>query len=92
LVLAFHFAVNLRMVGSSEAGFNTKVLVKGSYETGSKLQATIREDLLQNSVKAKYIRVVDISSALSCKVRFIKHEVALIQIVVDVNADRIETI
>jgi hypothetical protein len=46
LVLAFHFAVTLRMVGSSETGLDTKVLVEGSYEMGSKLQAAIGEDLL----------------------------------------------
>jgi hypothetical protein len=46
LVLALHFAVILRMVGSSEAGLDTKTLVESSYKTGSKLWAAIREDFL----------------------------------------------
>jgi hypothetical protein len=68
LVLALYFAVTLRMVGSSEAGLNTKVLVESSHETGSELRALIREDLLRNSVEAEYIGVVDISGTFGCKV------------------------
>jgi hypothetical protein len=68
LVLALYFAVTLRMVGSSESGFNTKALVEGSHETGSKLQALIREDLLWDSVEAEYIGVVDVGGTLGRKV------------------------
>jgi hypothetical protein len=92
LVLAFHFAITLRMVGSSETGLNTKALVKGSHETGSKLWATIGEDLLWNSMKAEYVRVMDVSSTLSCKIRLAGHEVALIRVVIDVDTDGVETI
>jgi hypothetical protein len=52
LVLAFYFAVTLRIVGSSKAGLNTKAFVEGSHEIGSKLQASIGEDLLWDSVQA----------------------------------------
>jgi hypothetical protein len=92
LVLAFHFAITLKMVGSSEAGLDTKVLVKSSHETSSKLWAAIREDLLQNSVKAEYVRVVDVSGTLGYKIRLAGYKVALIRVVVDVNADGIETV
>jgi hypothetical protein len=78
LVLAFHFAVTLRMVGSSKTGLDTKVLVESSHETSSKLRAAIGKDLLQDSMKAEYIRVVDICGILSCKVRLVGHEAALI--------------
>jgi hypothetical protein len=64
LVLAFHFAVTLKMVGSSETGLNTKILVEGSHETGSELRAMIGEDLLWDSMKAKYIGVMDVSGTL----------------------------
>jgi hypothetical protein len=92
LVLALYFAVTLRMVGSSEAGLNTKALVESSHETGSKLQAAIREDLLWDSVEAEYIGVVDVCGTFGCKVRLAGHEVALIQIVIDINADGVKAI
>jgi hypothetical protein len=68
LVLALYFAVTLRMVGSSEAGLDTKALIEGSHETGSELRASIREDLLWNSVEAEYIEVVDVGGTFGCKV------------------------
>jgi hypothetical protein len=92
LVLAFHFAITLRMVGSSEAGLDTKVLVEGSHETSSKLRAAIREDLLWDPVKVEYIEVVDVCGIFGCKIRLARHEVALIQVVVDINADGVEAI
>jgi hypothetical protein len=92
LVLAFHFAVTLKMVGSSETGLNTKALVESSHKTGSKLWAVIREDLLWNSVKAEYIRVIDVSGTLGCKIGLAGHKVALIQVVIDVDTDGIEAI
>jgi hypothetical protein len=92
LVLAFYLAVTLRMVGSGETGLDTKALVEGSHKTGSKLQASIREDLLWDSMKAKYVGVVDVSSTFGHKVRLAGHEVALIRVVIDVNADGIEAI
>jgi hypothetical protein len=92
LVLALYFAVTLWMVGSSEAGLDTKVLVQGSHKTGSKLQAAIREDLLQDSVEAEYIEVMDIGGTLGCKVRLAGHKVALIQVVVNIYTDRIKAI
>jgi hypothetical protein len=78
LVLALYFAVTLRIVGSSEAGLDTKALVESSHETGSKLWATIGKDLLRDSMKTKYIGVVDVSGTLGCKVRLVGHEMALI--------------
>jgi hypothetical protein len=68
LILAFHFAVILEVVGSSEAGLDTKMLVEGSHEMSSKLWAAIREDLLWDPVEAEYIGLVDVSSIFSCKV------------------------
>jgi hypothetical protein len=92
LVLAFHFAVTLWMIGSSETGLDTKTLIKGSYKTGSKLWAPIEEDLLWNSVEVEYVGVVDISSTLGCKVRLAGHKVALIQVVVNIDTDIIEAV
>jgi hypothetical protein len=92
LVLALYFAVTLRMVGSSKAGLDTKALVEGSHETGSELRAPIREDLLRDSMEAEYIGVMDVGGTFGCKVRLAGHEVALIRIVVDVNADGIEAV
>jgi hypothetical protein len=78
LVLTLYFAVILWIVGSSKAGLNTKALVKSSHEMGSELRAPIGEDLLQDPMKAEYIRVVDVSGTFGCKVRLAGHEVALI--------------
>jgi hypothetical protein len=92
LVLALYFAVTLRIVGSSKAGLYTKALVEGSHETGSKLRAPIREDLLRDSVEAEYIVVVNVGGTFGCKVRLAGHEVALIRVVVDVYADGIKAV
>jgi hypothetical protein len=92
LVLALYFAVTLRMVSSSKAGLDTKALVEGSHETDSKLRAPIGEALLRDPMKAEYIGVVDVSGTFGCKVRLAGHEVALIRVVVDVYADRIESV
>jgi hypothetical protein len=92
LVFMLYFAITLWMVRSSKTGLNTKVLVESSHKTGSKLQAPIREDLLWDSVEAKYIGVVDIGGTFGCKVRLAGHEVALIRVVVNVDADGIEAI
>jgi hypothetical protein len=92
LVLALYFAVTLRMVGSSKAGFDTKALVEGSHETGSKLRTAIGEDLLRDSVEAEYVGVVDVSGTLGCKVRLARHKVALVRVVIDVNTDGVEAI
>jgi hypothetical protein len=92
LILTFYFAITLWMVGSSKTGLNTKALIEGSHETGSKLQTPIGEDLLQNSMKVEYIGVVDVGGTFGYKVRLAGHEVALIRVVVDVNADGVEAI
>jgi hypothetical protein len=92
LIFVLYFAVTLRMVGSSKAGFDTKALVEGSHEMGSELRAPIGEDLLWDSVEPEYVGVVDVSSTLGCKVRLAGHEVALIRVVVNVYADRIESV
>jgi hypothetical protein len=63
LVFAFDFTVTFRVVGSSKASFNTKTLVESLYELGCELGTTIREDFLQNSVKAENIPIVKISGA-----------------------------
>jgi hypothetical protein len=78
LVLVLYFAVTLWMVGSSKAGLDTKALVEGSHETGSKLQASIREDFLRDFVQAEYVGVVDVGGTLGCKVRLTGHKMALI--------------
>jgi hypothetical protein len=92
LVLAFHFAIILRMVDRSESSLDTKALVEGSHEIGSELWAAIGEDLLWNSMKTEYIGVMDVSGILSCKVRLAGHKVALIQVVIDVDTDGIEAV
>jgi hypothetical protein len=66
------------MVGSSKASFDTKALVEGSHEMGSKLRALIEEDLLRDSMEAEYVGVVDVSGTLGCKVRLAGHKVALV--------------
>jgi hypothetical protein len=91
-VLALHFAIILRMIGSSKASFNTKALVEGSHKTGSKLWTPIGEDLLWNSVEVEYIEVVDVSGILGYKVRLAGYEVALIQVVIDIDANGIEAV
>jgi hypothetical protein len=65
LILALNFAVIFRMVGSSEASFNTKMLVESTHELSCKLGTTIGEDFLWDSVKAEDIPVVEVGSALS---------------------------
>jgi hypothetical protein len=92
LVLAFHFAVTLRMVGSSEPGLDTKALVESSHETGSELRAPIREDLLRDSMEAEYVGVMDVRGTLGCKVRLAGHEVALVRIVFNVDTDGIVSV
>lgn len=62
LVLAFHLAITLYMVGSSEADLNIKALVEGSHEMNGKLWAAVGEDLLWNSVKVEYVSVMKVSS------------------------------
>jgi hypothetical protein len=92
LVLAFHFAVTSRIVGSSETGLDTKALIESSYETGSKLQALIREDFLWDSMKTEYIGVMDVSGTLGCKIGLAGHKVILIQVMVDVDTDGVKAI
>jgi hypothetical protein len=92
LVLMLYFAVTLWMVGSSKAGLDTKALIECSHETGSELRAPIEEDFLGDSVKAEYVRVVDVGGTFGCKVRLTGHKVTLIRIVIDVNTDGIEAI
>jgi hypothetical protein len=92
LVLVLHFAITLRMVSSSEASFDTKALVKSSHETSSKLQAAIGEDLLRDSMEAENVGVIDVRGTLGYKVRLAGHEVALIQIVVNVDTDGVKAI
>jgi hypothetical protein len=65
LVLALNFAISFRMVGSSEASFDTKMLVESTYKLGHKLWTAIREDFFWNSVKIENIPVVKVSSALN---------------------------
>jgi hypothetical protein len=92
LVFAFYFAITLWMVGSSKTSLNIKALVESFHETGSKLRAPIREDLLWDSVEAEYVGVVDIGSTFGCKVRLAGHKMALIRVVVNVDTDEIEAV
>jgi hypothetical protein len=78
LILVFNFTVTLWMVGSSEAGFDTKALVEGSHKTGCKLRAPIGEYLLWDSVKAEYVGVMDVGGTLGRKIRLAGHKVTLI--------------
>jgi hypothetical protein len=92
LVLAFHFAVTLRMVGNSESDLDIKALIESFHEMSSKLWAAIREDLLWNPMKTEYVGVMDVSNTLGCKIRLAEHKVALIQIVININTDGIGVI
>jgi hypothetical protein len=92
LIFVFYLAITLKMTGSSETGFDIKVLVEGSYKTSSKLWATIREEFFWNSMKAEYIEIIDVGGILSCKIRLAGHKVALIQVVIDIDANEIEAI
>jgi hypothetical protein len=65
LILALHFAISFRMIGSSEAGLNTKTFIESTHKTGRKLRAAIGEDFLWDSVEAEDIPVVKIGSAFS---------------------------
>jgi hypothetical protein len=46
LIHALDFAISFRVIGSSEASFNTKLFVESMHKLGCKLQAAIREDFL----------------------------------------------
>lgn len=80
------------MVGSGKTGFDTKALVEGSHETGGELRAAVREDPLRDSVEAEYVGVVEVSSTFSRKYRIGRDEVSLIQVVINIDADRIEAL
>jgi hypothetical protein len=92
LVLMFYFAVTLWMVGSSKTSLDTKALIEGSHEMGSKLWTPIREDLLWNSIKSEYVGIVNIGGTFGCKVRLAGHKMALIQIMIDVDIDGVEAV
>jgi hypothetical protein len=65
LVLALNFAISFRVIGSSEASFDTKTFVESTHESGCKLWAIIREDFLWDSVKMEDILIVKIGSTFS---------------------------
>jgi hypothetical protein len=64
LILALDFAIIFRVIGSSEASFDTKMSVESMHESGCKLGAAIREDFLWDSVKSENIPVVKLGSTL----------------------------
>jgi hypothetical protein len=64
LVLALNFAITFKMIGSGEAGFDTKTFVESTHESGRKLRTTIGKNFLWDSVKAEDIPIVKIGSAL----------------------------
>jgi hypothetical protein len=64
LILALHFAISFRMIGSSEASLNTKTFIESTHKSGRKLGAAIREYFLWNPVKVEDIPIVKVSSAL----------------------------
>jgi hypothetical protein len=63
LVLALNFAISFRVIGGSEASFNTKTLIESTHKLGHKLWTAIGEDFLQDSVKIEDIPIVKIGSA-----------------------------
>jgi hypothetical protein len=66
LVLVLNFAVTFRVVGSSEAGLNTKSFVESTHELDRELGTMIGEDFFWNSIKAEDISVVKIGSVFGC--------------------------
>jgi hypothetical protein len=64
LVFVLDFAISFRMISSSEAGFDTKMFIKSTHESGCKLWTTIGEDFLWNSVEIEDVLIVKISSTL----------------------------
>jgi hypothetical protein len=92
LVLALDFAISFEMIGSSEAGFNTKTLIESMHESGCKLRTTIGEDFLWDSVKTEDIPVVKIGRALSCEVGLTQDEVSLIGVVIHVDGNGVKVV
>ena len=61
LIHTFGFTIALWVVSRSETCFNAEVLIQGSHETCSKLQAAIRVCLSRNAVESEYVFVVEVS-------------------------------
>jgi hypothetical protein len=64
LVLVLNFAIFFKMIDSSEASFDTKMLIESTYELGCKLWAVIGQDFLWDFMKMEDILIVKISSVL----------------------------
>ena len=87
LIHAFSFTIALRVVSGSETCFNVEVLIQGSHEMCSKLQATITVDLLWNAVESEYVFVVKVSDTFSGDHVIGKREMSLTSQMVNVSAD-----
>ncbi len=46
----FHLSVSLRMISGSEVKFHVKGFSKGMHELGDKLRATIRGDIVRDTM------------------------------------------
>jgi hypothetical protein len=66
LVFALYFAISFRIIGSSEASFDTKMFVESAHKSGRKLRAAVGEDFLRDSVKTEDVPIVKIGSILGC--------------------------
>lgn len=80
------------MVGSGEAGFDTKALIKGSHKMGGELRAAVGEDFLRNSMEAEYVGVMEVSSTFGCECRLAQDEVSLIRVVINIDTDGIKAL
>ena len=58
LVFALDFAITLRVIGSSQAGFDTETFVERAHKPGGKLWAAVGEYFLRDAMKPEDVLVV----------------------------------
>jgi hypothetical protein len=66
LIFALDFAISFRVIGSSEASFNIKMLIEGMHKSGCKLLAVIGEDLFWDFMKMEDVLIVKFYSTFGC--------------------------
>jgi hypothetical protein len=85
LVPVLDFAISFRVISSSEAYFNTKMLVEGMHKLGCKLWAVIGEDFSWDSMKVENIPIVKFGSSFGRQVRFAQNKTSLVGVVIHVD-------